>query len=40
MIDIVGDIHVVKFDIENIDEKCNKIKCEPILNALKKAVFN
>lgn len=35
MNDIIEDIHVIESDIEIVDEKCNKIKCEPITDALK-----
>ena len=35
MNDIIEDIHVIESDIDKVDEKCNKIKCEPILDALK-----
>ena len=35
MNDIIEDIHVIESDLDKVDEKCNKIKCEPILDALK-----
>ena len=35
MNEIIEDIHVIESDIDKVDEKCNKIKCEPILDALK-----
>jgi hypothetical protein len=35
MNEIIEDIHVIESDVENVDEKCNKIKCEPIYEAIK-----
>ena len=35
MNEIIEDIHVIESDLHKVDEKCNKIKCEPISDALK-----
>ena len=35
MNDIIEDVHVIESDLDKVDEKCNKIKCEPIYDALK-----
>ncbi len=32
---IIEDIHIIESDLDKVDEKCNKIKCEPIYDALK-----
>ena len=31
---IVEEINVIEQDIEDINDKCNKIQCKPIYNAL------
>ena len=35
MNEIIEDIHVIESDLDKVDEKCNKIKCEPIYDAIK-----
>ena len=35
MNEIIEDIHVIELDVDKVDEKCNKIKCEPIYEAIK-----
>jgi hypothetical protein len=35
MNDIIEDIHVIEGDINTLEDKCEKIKCEPIYDALK-----
>jgi len=35
MNEIIEDIHVIESDVDKVDEKCNKIQCEPIYDAIK-----
>ena len=32
--DIVNEVNVIEQDIEDVNDKCNKIQCTPIYNAL------
>jgi len=32
--DIVNEVNVIEQDIEDVNEKCNKIQCQTIYNAL------
>ena len=32
--DIVNEVNVIEDDLDNVNEKCNKIQCQPIYNAL------
>jgi ribosomal protein L37AE/L43A len=34
MDNIVEEVNVIEKDIENVNEKCNKIQCQPICDAL------
>jgi hypothetical protein len=35
---LVNEVNVIEQDIEDVNDKCNKIQCQPIYNALN-AVF-
>jgi len=34
MDNIIEEVNVIEKDIENVNEKCNKIQCQPIYDAL------
>jgi len=31
---LVNEVNVIEQDIEDVNDKCNKIQCQPIYNAL------
>ena len=39
MDDIIEDIKVIELDVEEIENNCNKINCNPIYETLK-SIFN
>jgi hypothetical protein len=38
MNEIIEDIKVIESDIDKVDEKCQKISCSPIMDALKECL--
>jgi hypothetical protein len=38
MEEIITDIHNIESDIDKVDDKCQKISCSPIMDALKECL--
>ena len=38
--DIVNEVNVIEQDIEDIDNKCNKIQCTPLYDAVMKLIYD
>ena len=38
MDDIINDVHIIEYDIEDTKEKCNKIQCNYIYDAINSTI--
>ena len=38
--DIVNEINVIEKDIDDVNDKCNKIQCSPLYNAVIKLIYD